>query len=913
MAMLTSLLVLQLVSFGSSLTISPRQNKNVTPPTPVNGTGTGLEYATACIQSKHSWAEDRGTKFASTTILITSATWSNVDHFATYDTVTSLENATEYTLCDKWPRIDGTTSTIKRPDDRTTTWTSSYITTVSVFTSYPAPNCTISKPDCDILQTSWTSAESAYDAVLSSYESYTSSARSAGVTPTVRYPQRSYLSPICGSPLPVSTITAVGPPGCAVDRATVQLLYWPVVRQTGDLCNNNASLSTLGPTISGKPNTAVYEGTTLTSPTVYVALDGTWRVESSGTTYNEHSRLILPQKPADVSSVCGILGGGYSSHAVNYADFNGDVPGSAYRCQPRCNTHPYAPKYTTTFTVDTAFTLGNVTVPESTRTVLLDDWDATRDGFATENLCSTIWNDYRPALSIPPEFSSMNPAQNMSGFHCEFVFSNDSIFYDPPKALIPAASIVKPTNPAGTPDDPPYTAQPTPDPGSKPKPTTPRVTKLPSVETDKPNAPVEPSQQPDPGPGKSDVPAEPSPRPDPGTDKPDVPGEPSQQPGPGTNAPGLPEQPPQPPNEPPKPTNTASRSGHEEDPAHDTTVEPSSTQPHVTHNNQSGPTATGVVITASNGQQVTAIQTLPAGPVVVGGATLTPGQTTHYEGIGGIVVGSNGLSVDATYHTFTAFGHATASGAVLTDDAGREITVQQGSVSGAVVIGSATLSAGQSTSIPGVGNAVVGPDGLVVDGKLAPFSALDATTTNGAYVVAGVTFAAHDTSAISLGPEVTLRPGGPAVSFSGHIVSMAASGAYIVVDGTTQQATPMETPAPALDIGGTIYTANQASDFVLDGTTLTQGGAVVVGGTTVSLDASGQYVVVNGVTQSISPPAPATAATTSDTNTDGRATEISTASASDEPAALASSAHSLTQPWSRVKLLVAVLCISYLF
>ena len=134
----------------------------------------------------------------------------------------------------------------------------------------------------------------------------------------------------------------------------------------------------------------------------------------------------MPKKPADVSSVCGIIGGGYNTYAVNYADFEGDVPASAYRCQPRCNTNTFSPVWTNTSIVYTGFTLGDVTIPESTRTYMNYDWDKTRDGYPTENLCSTIWDDYRPALSIPAEFSTMKPAQHLfSGLACEFIFGDD--------------------------------------------------------------------------------------------------------------------------------------------------------------------------------------------------------------------------------------------------------------------------------------------------------------------------------------------------------------------------------------------------------------------------------------------------------------------------------------------------------
>lgn len=488
-----------------------------------------------------------------------------------------------------------------------------------------------------------------------------------------------------------------------------------------------------------------------------------------------------------------------------------------------------------------------------------NDWDDTRDGYPSENLCSTIWDDYRPALSIPAEFSSMKPAQGMFGFNCEFIFSNDSIFYDPPKALMGESAIIKPTLPGKPPADPEATAKPTADPGSTPKPITPSPTKLPSVETDPPVVSKEPSQSPKPGTNTPDLSGQPSQSPDPGTDRPDVPGSdtsdvpnrPSDSPNPSTdepNAPAEPSQLPNPgsgnsdkpeasPNRPPGPTNT--RSGSQNG---DATAGPDPTQTGSSHNTQVGPAPTGVVITASNGEQVTAIQTQSAGPVVVGGVTLTRGQSTEIDGVGQVVVGSSGLSVGNTFHTFTAVDPAPTPNVILTDSTGNKITVSHGSDAGDVVAGSSTVALG-ALIIAGLGDFAASTDGP------------DHASASNAFVVAGTTFTAHATSPISLSPDVTLVPGGPAVSIDGQVLSLAPSGSYIVVDGSTQRPTPIATPAPALEIGGTVYTANQASGFVVDGVTLIRGGSVVVDGTIISLDASGGYAVVNGVTQSLSAPA----------------------------------------------------------
>ncbi|OTA25552.1 hypothetical protein BTJ68_11330 [Hortaea werneckii EXF-2000] len=155
----------------------------------------------------------------------------------------------------------------------------------------------------------------------------------------------------------------------------------------------------MGPTISGRPNTFVYWNTTLTSPTVYMAVSGTWVYQSAGSTISDQSRLLLPQSPDAVSTLAGKLGGGYHPpEKINYADFNYPVPASAYRAQPRCYEAPLSWSY---YSVTQPLYSGGPTTT----------WEvATYSEFASENQCSTIYDDYRPILSIPPEFSSLTPA-----------------------------------------------------------------------------------------------------------------------------------------------------------------------------------------------------------------------------------------------------------------------------------------------------------------------------------------------------------------------------------------------------------------------------------------------------------------------------------------------------------------------
>lgn len=811
--------VLSLAVLGNALGIRPRAF-NVTTSFNNNATDKTLDFesASSCIDSKLSWANDFGSTYISDTVLITSTVWTRRRNFDSYITATSPNDPVAYTLCDGWPRINGTTSVTVISSLQTDTSKSSYITTSPVSMPYPAPNCTIREPLCNILHSAWIAAEETYNASLSAWQSYTATAEDY----TIRRPVRDFVSPICGSPTPVSQMWTVGPATCAVQEATVQLLYWPMTRDASQLCQGNASVTTIGPTILGKDNTAEYWGQTLTSPTVYIALDGTWGLTSAGTIYSNHSRVLLPQSPAAVSSMCGVVGGGFVPQPFNYADLAGPPPASAYRCQPKCVTNSYKPQWVNRTSIDRGFTLGDITVPDSTKTYLYDIFT----GQVTENLCSTIWNDYKPALSIPSEFSTMSPVWYEGKMRCGFNFDLGGVFYDPPKALIRADSIAGPSLPVTTPDSTRSPDQATPDPGNVPGPGTPAATKTPDP---KPDPPAQPTAVPEPSkPAQSQAP-------------PIAP--PIAPPNPQQSDEGDPVPVPEQPGNARPPTASASPSYPAVKPA-------APSQPAATRGPTTRSIAIGLVITASNGDKVTAIQVQPSGPVVIGSdAMVTPGQSTSYDGIGNIIANSDGLNVDGSTRPFTAIATGQAVGAILTAHNGEKVTASQLFPSGPVLIGDSILLPGEPTNVAGIGKVSILPNGILIEGKLVPFIPIN-PNQHGFFTAPGTIIPAGATSAVILAPGITLQPGGSPVSFSGHSISLGPGGAFLVIDGSTQWSTlSPTTAADGFTMAGQTYTKNDASAFVLDGKTLTPGGVAAISGVEVAFDSSGSYVVVNGVTQ----------------------------------------------------------------
>ncbi|KAK5127480.1 hypothetical protein LTR85_006819 [Meristemomyces frigidus] len=624
----------------------------------------------------------------------------------------------------------------------------------------------------------------------------------------------------------------------------------------------------MSPTIAGKPNTYTTWNTTLTSPTVYMAFDGTWVYTSAGSTYSDQSQLILPQSSTAVSSLCGKLGGGYyPPQAVDYANFNYPVPASAYRCQPRCFTNPLVFSYYNATNTYQGFTEADTTFTASTQTYLVGSYNT----YASENLCSTIWDDYAPILSIPAEFTSLAPAGQVGGgLSCPFLFNSDAVFFDPPKALTQVASVVGPSDPgtttaATTTETLSVTAEPVSVPGpttpketSTPKPTartaTSQYTAVPESQGTTSNAEPQPTQG---GTTASTIidPAAAS------TTSHGIGGVIA-------SVLGL--------------TNSGSRAGasntvgsESADPGSNAgrlstdLVDPVS----VTDGQSSRDSAqeTGAVLTGLDGSVVTVAQHTSGGSIVVGSATLANGDSTNVPGVGIVVAGSSGIVAAGSTLPYSALSSASPTGAVMAGSDGSAQTVTQLD-SGAVLIGSATLTYGDSTSILGLGNVVAGSSGFVAAGSTVPYSALtgaDSVARTGLPAQTSVEVAEGQQTVVTIGGQVltasslsngvvlengqttvTATADGAAITIGTQVVSAASAG-QLVAGSSTIDLSP--TPAAVVfTLGGQTYTADSATDFAIgSGATVTPGGVVTVSGTTLSLAPSGSYIVVDGVTQTL--------------------------------------------------------------
>ena len=182
------------------------------------------------------------------------------------------------------------------------------------------------------------------------------------------------------------------------------------------------------------------------------------------------------------------------------------------------------------------------------------------------------------------------------------------------------------------------------------------------------------------------------------------------------------------------------------------------------------------------------------------------------------------------------------------------------------VIGSQTLAPGGVITVSGTpisigsssGFAVIGSNTQAIAGAPAPTAPPAVLTFNGQSVTA------NSNSQFVVGAQ-TLTPGGPAIIVSGTRLSVGPSGSVAVVGFSTQT---LITPSPGvIPFAGASITENSASQFIIGGQTLTPGGVITVSGTPISLPTSGSSVVIGSSTLALGTAAPGPQAFTFDGGT----------------------------------------------
>lgn len=279
-----------------------------------------------------------------------------------------------------------------------------------------------------------------------------------------------------------------------------------------------------------------------------------------------------------------------------------------------------------------------------------------------------------------------------------------------------------------------------------------------------------------------------------------------------------------------------------------------------------------------------AIQTAPAGALVIGSQTIAQGS--HATVAGSVVsVGSNNVAVDGSSYAipgaaaFTPLGApaplAVAGQAIQTASNGGVVvagqTIAQGSyatVAGTVVsIGSSNIVLGSSTyalptnTPPAVGGQAIqaAPShGVVVAGQ---------TIAQGSKATVAGTVVSVGSSNVVLGGSTFASPANTPPPFAGQAVQAAPSGGLIVAGQTVSQGSiatvsgtvisagssnvvvggstydlpgnsgPFPTPAP-LSIGGQAIQTAPSGGLVVAGQTISQGGQTILSGTVFSVGTS---------------------------------------------------------------------------
>ena len=252
----------------------------ITPLATLPSSGSGSSYALACQSEWQAWYTQDDEFSRNQSSFVTTIT-------ASPETVFAEPTVKPYSLCDGIPRYDQVRVRITHN-----------VSTFAVRTEYArnptrAPRCSIEPSDCAGVRSHFNSILSTANGTYTYYA-------------------------ICRPVHTTNVESKCGP--CRFVPSSIQLFYWPVTTTNGNLCSGNGSTITQTPTASG-PNTAVVNGTTFTSPTVYLAYDTIAAKDFCGWVGNPRTSGVIPLDPTDLSSLpaSGIPGGGLQPTQVNFA------------------------------------------------------------------------------------------------------------------------------------------------------------------------------------------------------------------------------------------------------------------------------------------------------------------------------------------------------------------------------------------------------------------------------------------------------------------------------------------------------------------------------------------------------------------------------------------------------------------
>ena len=168
------------------------------------------------------------------------------------------------------------------------------------------------------------------------------------------------------------------------------------------------------------------------------------------------------------------------------------------------------------------------------------------------------------------------------------------------------------------------------------------------------------------------------------------------------------------------------------------------------------------------------------------------------------------------------------------------------------VVAGQTVAPGGVIDISGTPISVAPGATVAIIGSSTQSLVWSAITPQPFFTFAGSTYTAGTSSKFLINGQ-TLTKGGT-VNIDGTQLYFGRAGTYVVIGTSTQQLlTPGVTTIaePVLTFDGFVYTAGSSSDFVVDGQTLSRGGAINVNGTTLSYGQGGNEVIVGTSTQKL--------------------------------------------------------------
>ena len=239
----------------------------------------------------------------------------------------------------------------------------------------------------------------------------------------------------------------------------------------------------------------------------------------------------------------------------------------------------------------------------------------------------------------------------------------------------------------------------------------------------------------------------------------------------------------------------------------------------------------------------------PAAALVISyaGSIIQPDGSSQYNlpGIGTIRPGGEAVTNDNAVYSLAASATALYSNGIMVPITSIDKPLSFPPTPQIYSYGGSIYTADQSSKLVIVGQTLLpGGPAITVGGKVLSIAAPGTpiltfggstykASPNGGFVVAGQ----------SLGP-------GSAVTVAGTPISILPGGGVAVVGTNTQLLTASTTTSvPILTIGGSTYTADVSSDFIIGSQTLIPGGTITISGTAIALPIGATAVVIGTSTE----------------------------------------------------------------